>query len=583
MKEIITIITTIVVSISSFSQVPQKLSHEVMIRETGDVLVPSHAGTNQISVEPVITSDKKVLVVNPDTVNIASNLPLVLINTNGQTIVDGVKIVADMKIIDYGPSQLNHVTDPANIYNGKIGIELRGSYSLYFPQKGYGLETRDNLNVQQNVVILGMPSQNDWVLEQHYNDKALMRNELAYQLSNNMGHYASRIHYCEMFLNNNYMGIYFFGEKIKQDKHRVSIAKLTTNDNTGDNLTGGYIFKNDNGAIGEWYSNFSETGLEGVQEVQFIFYDPKTADLTTQQKTYIKTFINSFETALFGPDFTDPVKGYLPFINLRSFVDYFILGELSRNVDTYKKSRYLYKDRDSRGGSLNSGPAWDYDWAFKNITEPPSYNTTDGSGWVYAIPAPHSPAYPGWAPRMMQDPSFVNSLKTRYVELRKTVLNTNNIFHYMDSIHDLVNQAQIRHYIKWPILGVVSIGAPEVDPQPATYNAAVLQMKNWITTRLAWLDQNMPGIILSADKIQAKMSDSEFRVFPNPSSDRVYIESDKIILRVEIYSYTGQLMKLISTNAFSVPADLAGLSKGLAFLKIYFETGEMKSRILIIN
>lgn len=583
MKKILTITTAIVVSIYSFAQVPQKQGHEEVIRDNYNSIVASDAGTNQVSVEHVMTSEKNVLTVNPDTVNIASNLPLVLINTNGQTIVDGVKIVADMKIIDYGPSHLNHVTDPANGYNGKVGIELRGSYSLYFPQKGYGLETRDSLNVQQNVVILGMPSENDWVLEQHYNDKALMRNELAYQLSNNMGHYASRTRYCEMFLNNNYMGIYFFGEKIRRDKHRVYIAKLTPDDNTGDNLTGGYIFKNDNGATGEWYSNFSETGMEGVQEVQFIFFDPKSDDLTTQQKTYIKTFINSFETALYGPDFTDPVKGYLPFINLRSFVDYFILGELTRNVDTYKKSRYLYKDRDSRGGLLNSGPAWDFDWAFKNITEPPSYNTTDGSGWVYSIPAPHSPAYPGWAPRMMQDPNFVNTLKTRYVELRKTFLNTTNIFHYVDSIHDLVNQAQVRHYIKWPILGVVSIGSPEVDPQPATYDAAVQQMKNWITTRLAWLDQNMPGRVLSVDKIQTIISDSEFRVFPNPASDRVYIESDKIILRVEIYSTTGQLMKVISSRAFSVPADLSGLSKGLLFLKVYFETGEMKSRILIID
>ncbi len=560
---------------SKLLRVPYEMQSKIAAR---------HSETGHAFIATGIASNKNDLAVNPDTVNIASNLPLVLINTNGQTIVDGTKIVANMKIIDYYPSHLNHVIDSANGYNGKIAIELRGSYSLYFPQKGYGLETRDSLNVQQNVIILGMPSENDWILEQHYNDKALMRNELSYQLSNNMGHYASRTRYCEMFLNNNYMGIYFFGEKIRRDKNRVSIAKLTPDDNSGDKLTGGYIFKNDNGATGEWYSNFSEIGAPGIREVQFIFFDPKSDDLIPQQKSYIETFINSFETALYGYDFRDPVKGYLPFINMRSFVDYFILGEFTRNVDTYKKSRYLYKERDSRGGLLYSGPAWDFDWAYKDMPgQAPSYSATDGSGWVYAIPAPHSPPYPGWAPRMMQDSNFVNALRTRYVELRKTVLDTTNIFHYMDSIHDLVNQAQVRHYIKWPILGVVSIGAPEVEPQPATFDAAVLQMKKWITTRLAWLDENMEGSVLSAQEVQTIISDSEFRVFPNPASDHVYIESDKIILQVEIYSTTGQLLKIIPTKAYSLPVDLSGLRKGLFFLRVFLETGEIQSRKLIIE
>ncbi len=530
---------------------------------------------------------------NPDTVNIASNLPLVLINTNGQDIVDGTKIEADMKIIDHGPSQLNHVTDPANGYNGKIGIELRGSFSLEFPQKGYGLETRDSLNVQQNVEILGMPSENDWVLEQHYNDKALMRNELTYQFSNYMGHYASRARYCEVFLNNNYMGIYFFGEKIKQNKNRVDIAKLTTTENSGDSLTGGYILKNDNIGSNDltFTSNYSETGVAGVQEVQFIYVDPKSDEITKQQQTYIKTFINSFEAALYGNNFRDPAKGYLQYINLSSFVDYFIIGEFSRNVDTYKKSRYMYKDRNSHGGLLNSGPAWDYDWAYKDMPgQPPAYSATDGSGWVYSIPAPHSPAYPGWALRMMQDSTFINTLKTHYVGLRKTILDTSNIFHYMDSIQNLLNEAQVRHYIKWPILGVVSIGAPEVEPQPTTYAAAVLEMKKWITTRLAWLDKNMPGKALPPDTIKTVgisnpgfTSQDIFRVFPNPTLDYVYIESDKLIYRVEIYSNTGQLLKIISTKAYSVPADLSGMPKGLFFLRVILNTGEMKSEKLIIE
>jgi len=534
-------------------------------------------------VAPVL--DTVVPVVNPDTVNIASNLPLILINTHGQTIQDGTKINADMKIIDHGPLQLNHVTDSANGFNGKIGIEFRGSFSLMFPQKGYSIETRDSLNIQKNVKILGMPSQNDWVMVQHYNDKALMRNELSYHLFRDLGHYASRIHYCEAYVNNEYLGIFFFGEKIKQDNKRVDIAKLLPTHLAGDSLTGGYIFKNDNGATGEWYSNFSETGVAGIKEVQFIFVDPKSADLKPQQKAYIKAFINSFETALYGNDFRDPVKGYLPYINRSSFVDYFILGELSRNVDTYKKSRYMFKDRDSRGGQLNTGPPWDYDWAYKNILEPPSGNTTDGSGWVYAIPPPHGPAYPGWAPRMMQDSNFVNTLKTRYVGLRKTFLDTTYIYHYMDSIHNVVNQAQVRHYIKWPILGVVSMGAPEVDPQPATYDAAVLQMKKWIATRLTWLDDNMPGrvIVIPPTSVFSMKSAGISRIFPNPARDIAYFESDKKITKIEFYSLTGVLQKVITTGAYSVSVQLSGLQKGYYLIRMTLENAEIKTGNLIVE
>ena len=539
-------------------------------------------------VAPDINSDSNAQAVNPDTVNIASNLPLVLINTNGQEIIYGTKIEADMQIIDHGPLKLNHVADPANGYNGKIGIEIRGSFSVMFPQKGYGLETRDSKDVQKNVTILGMPSENDWVLEQHYNDKALMRNELAYHLFNNMGHYASRTRYCEMFLNNNYMGIYFFGEKIKQNKNRVNIAKLTTTDIDS---TGGYILKNDNVGSNDlaFTSYFGESGEPNAQDVNFIYVDPKSDEITKNQQAYIKSFINSFETALYGDDYRDPVNGYLPYINQGSFVDYFILGELSRNVDTYKKSRYMFKDCDSRGGLLTTGPAWDYDWAFKNIEEPPSFNTTDGSGWVYAIPPPHSPAYPGWAPRMMKDSNFVNTLKTRYVQLRKTILDTVNIFNYIDSIHNLVNEAQVRHYIKWPILGIVSTGAPEVDPQPATYAAAVLQIKKWISTRLAWLDNNMPGRVLPVDTTQTIISPSGtvlqdiFRVFPNPATDHIYLESDKLILRIEIFTTTGQLLKAISTRTYSVPVDLSGLSKGIFYVRVLFDNGEMKFKNLIVE
>ena len=72
-----------------------------------------------------------------------SNLPIVLINTSGQIIPNDVKIDAELKIIDNGPGQINHATDPPTWYSGRIGIEVRGASSSGYPQKPYAFETRD--------------------------------------------------------------------------------------------------------------------------------------------------------------------------------------------------------------------------------------------------------------------------------------------------------------------------------------------------------------------------------------------------------------------------------------------------------
>ena len=174
-----------------------------------------------------------------------SNLPIVLIETNGQEIVDEPSIIADMKIISNGNGMTNHVEDVANNYNGKITIEYRGNFSQLLPQKPYKIETKDAMNVDLDVSLLGMPAEHEWVLIPNYNDKSLVRNALASKLFADMGHYASRNQFCEVVLNGNYQGIYLFMEKIKRDPNRVAIAKLQPNENTGLNLTGGYIIKSD--------------------------------------------------------------------------------------------------------------------------------------------------------------------------------------------------------------------------------------------------------------------------------------------------------------------------------------------------
>ena len=507
----------------------------------------------------------------------SSNLPVVIITTDqGALIKDEPKITADMKIIYHGEGKRNFVSDSGNIYTGKIGIEIRGKYSASLPQKPYGFETRDNSGNNLNVSLLGMPKENDWVLQANYNDKTFLRNVLAFDIFHKMGNYSTRTRFCEVVLNGEYQGIYLLGEKIKQDSGRVNIAKLKPQDNYGDEVTGGYIIKNDYySETDSWKSNFSPLNKPGA-EVYFVYHDPKPEDLSEQQKTYIKGFITSLETVLYDPSFRSPVFGYKSYIDVKSFSDYFILGEVSRNVDTYKKSRFFYKTRNSRDGSLHSGPAWDFDWAWRNLLENcVHFNKSDGSGWAYRVNECDAwPVPPSWEVRMLQDKEFADLVHNRYFDLRKTILSREQIEYTIDSVANLLDEAQSRHFTRWNILGI-NAGTPESGIQPTTYSGEIDKFKSWITLRLEWLDANMIGSVMSVEKNSPEQV--RCRVFPNPASNILYIESDKEISRVSLYNITGKLVLEKSDICdLSISTDVSRLNPGIYFVKIFLSNAEIE-------
>lgn len=502
----------------------------------------------------------------------SSNLPIVIIDTYGQTIHNEPRIIAGMKIIYNGPGNRNNLTDPANVYDGIVGIEIRGRYSASLPQKSYNFETRDSQGENLNVSLLGMPEENDWVLLENYSDKSFLRNVLAFEIFRKMGHYAPRYRFCEVVLNDEYQGIYILCEKIKQDKNRVNINKLNPDENTGDDLTGGYIFKTDYyTSTDSWLSNFSPLNKPGAK-VYFVYYDPKPDELTPDQKNYIKNYVDAFESTLYSTSFSDRIKGYRAWIDVSSFVDYFIVGEVSRNVDAYKKSRYFYKDKDSKDKLIYSGPVWDYDWAWKDLTEDCiHFDQTDGSGWAYKINECYAwPVPPSWEIRLMQDPEFAYMIHARYNTLRKNILSLNNLYSIMDSVANLLNEAQQRHYEKWPILGV-NVDNIEIGEQPLTYAGEVEKLKAWIDRRLTWLDAN----ILKPDYVPPGEYTPVCRVFPNPATDYLIIESDTIIDRITLFNLSG-ITSLVASeiNDSSVRLNLSGLKPGIYIGTIEFRHGE---------
>jgi hypothetical protein len=171
--------------------------------------------------------------------NFSNKVPVAYISTKGNTIVNEPKVQSVIQI---------QIGDTI-VFRSNIGIEYRGSTSFrLFDQKSYGFELRDKLDQDTDSAIMDFPKQSDFILYAPANDKALIRNTLIYDLSNQIGMYTTRTKYIQLYIDGEYLGLYVLMEKIKRDKSRVNITKMSSTDNSGTAVTGGYILKIDKSA-----------------------------------------------------------------------------------------------------------------------------------------------------------------------------------------------------------------------------------------------------------------------------------------------------------------------------------------------
>ena len=450
----------------------------------------------------------------------SSNLPIIVINTAGKEILDDPKIMADMKILYKGEGNRNQITDAATEYTGKIGIEIRGQSSQMFPMKSYSVELWDANGKSVDKSLFGLPKESDWVLYAPYTDKTLMRNVLAYQLSRDLGHWSAHCKMVEVVINGDYRGVYVFMERIKRNAGRVNIPKMAKTDISGDAVTGGYIFSLDKEPNG-WFSKYATPNSTNSAKRQYSYVYPKAEDMVPQQKAYLEAYVDSFENVLASAQYQDPSNGVRKFANLNSFMDYFIVNEVSRNVDGYRLSTYMYKDRTSTDKRIVMGPVWDYDLAFRNANY---CNGSDTRGWAYQFntvcPGDGAGLIPFWWNRLMTDTAFVGSLRCRWKSSRQTILSDTRMVAYTDSMSNLLNEAQQRHFKRWPILG--QYVWPNPNPIPTSYAGELSTLKDWLRNRLNWIDENLPDAGACADfaNITANLS---FAVYPNPIGNHAEI------------------------------------------------------------
>lgn len=441
-----------------------------------------------------------------------SNLPIVIINTDrGVTIPDSPRVLASMKIIQHPDGSRNYITDQDSAkylnYNGRIDIEIRGSSSQSVPKKQFGLSTLKADNITNlNVKLLGLPSDNDWILNGFAFEPSLMRDYINYNLSRRIGQYASRTIYCEVIINGSYNGLYLLEEKIKQGSDRVNVTKIEKTDILYPNITGGYITKSDKTTGGDPVA-WTMSSYSGVNDVVFMHELPKPANVTPAQNGYIQ---NEFAKLLFaaGKANSSIENGYTSIIDIPSFIDYMVINEYSANADAYQFSTFYHKDRN---GKLRAGPIWDLNLTYGYDLGLWGYDRSKYNTWQFANGDNTGPRF--WKD-LFTDPLFRCYLSHRFNELIQPgqPLNYTVVGSFIDSTVTRINEAAGREQQRW---GTVSDFTGEIN-----------KIKQFIKMRIEWMTTQV-GPNSNCSNVETPPLVIT-KIMYNPSTSVGYPDADKM-------------------------------------------------------
>jgi len=445
----------------------------VVISETTQVralaLRPGYVSSEVVSETYVATES--------DVLNVSSDLPILVLENFGQGAplgtMESEKPFLDSFLAVYEPDGTgrSRLTNPADLTT-RLGMHPRGHSTLTYPKTNWRIETRDESDNDRNVELLGLPAESDFILYGPYQyDRSMIRDTLIHELSRQLGRYAPRTRFVEVYANidgndltqSDYTGVYVVEERIKRGANRVDVEKLSSQYDSEPLISGGYILKRDTGIGG------FTTGRGNILR----FVDPDLDKLTGAQRSYIQGYFNDFEAALYGPNFTDPELGFRQYLDVGAAVDHSLLVNLSKDPDGFGTSAFLFKDRNDK---LNFGPTWDFDKAL-GLDDPRPFYEPEGFADRLEL---------NWWPRLYDDPDFEQDWIDRWQELHKTVFSVDNVLAVIDGMAAELAEAQVRNFARWP--ETAPDGGVYAEPGLVGYEAEVSNLKGWISTRLIWID-----------------------------------------------------------------------------------------------
>ena len=507
-----------------------------------------------------------------------TNLPILKLTLN-QSIVDSYRM-SSLEIID-NTSGTNTYSDAAT-QSSNAGVRLRGNAaSRSYPKKSYSLETWTGFNVSNNISVLGLPAENDWVLLSAYTDRSLLRSRLALELHDEMDRYAPRMKYCELFIDTVYQGVYLFGEKIKRDTARLDLANLRTVDNFGVELTGGYILQIDDENGGGFVSNYAPPNASASQQIKYLYEYPDNGDITPAQESYIQAYVDSFEAGLNGPNFQDTSLGWRPYGANNAFIDYIIVKELTRNYDAYRTDVYLYKDKSKK---MRPGPLWGFDVAFANTA---NCGANGFTGYAYDVASTcgtqtNLPSF--WWNKLLTDTAFLQDLKCRYTDYRYAgaVLDSTHIFMLIDNYaNELTSMnAASRNFAKYPIFGTPLINEP--TPMATTYAQEVENIKTFLRSRLDWLDTQWLDNSCIPVGVKDVYRNNRIRIYPNPASRQITIKSESTNpFNYQIKTISGRVLLAGNSEQAQLEIDLSNFVSGMYLILIDQDDERYMKKVII--
>ena len=342
------------------------------------------------------------------------------------------------------------------------GIRERGNYSRTFPKKPY----RIKFDKKQHV--LDAPAKaKKWTLINNYDDKTLMRNLLAFELSRQLGMpYTPYGRAVDVLLNGEYKGCYQLCDQINVDKNRVNITEMTPQDVSGSALTGGYFFEIDA------YADQERSWFMSSQGNPVTIKSPDEDSIVNVQFNYIKNHFNKMESQW---------KDYL---DLNTFLRHFLVGELSGNTDTYW-SVFMYKQRDD--DIVYTGPVWDFDLAFDNDNR--TYPVNSKSDYIYRSGGSCTGRMRNFVDRIVvYDVSARTQLLELWDEVRQKGLTEESLVAYVDQMEEELSQSQELNFLRWPIMQSWVHQNPRIW---GSYTKEVENVRRFIKERVAWLDKKL--------------------------------------------------------------------------------------------
>ncbi|MBO5017916.1 MAG: CotH kinase family protein [Alistipes sp.] len=397
-----------------------------------------------------------------------TNLPTVVINTaNAQEITSKeVEITSTVYIISQDGTNL--------LVDTETGVRGRGNASWNFEKKPY------RLKFSQKRSPLGAPAEaKKWTLLSNHGDKTLMRNILAFEVSRRMGlAYTPFCYPVDVIVNGEYRGCYQLCDQVDVRSNRVDVTEMKTSDNSGTNLTGGYLIE-----IDAYASTTEKVYFYSNHGTPVTIKSPDDDKITTQQRQYIENYFNTMEASVFASNYADATNGYRKYLDLDSYLRHFIVGEFIGNTDTYW-SVYMYKQRgDDR---FYVGPVWDCDLAFENDYR--TYPINDTNDFLYCGKSSGaSEAVNQMNNRIIKnDPLAHAELVALWDEAKRNGLDAASMLEYVDETAELLEESQELNFKRWPILNQwVHMNFQALG----SYEAEVGTIRTYIQQRVDKLDE----------------------------------------------------------------------------------------------